>query len=52
MQSDISQGYFDKDSKLFLSKELSGVTELAFKILPFFKLKYSKNVILVSLDAQ
>ena len=33
-------------------KEKSGVTELPFKILSFFKLKYSKIVILVNIDVQ
>ena len=33
-------------------EEKSGVIELIFKILPFVKLKYSKIVILASLDAQ
>ena len=42
---DIVKTYFYK-----MVKEKSGITKLRYKILPFFKPKYLKNRILLSLD--
>ena len=43
---------FSKTCLYEILKEKSGITKLPIMIFPFLKLKYSEDVILVSLDTQ